>query len=151
MGRRPRLAGDHRLDHRGSPLKALITPARGRPFHLWWEGRVVADASSDLARRAVTLLNGELDLPASHRNPGGTDSHSIKRGPLLTRDDFLLTVGSLVDRLNGIHTVDLVGESDAIHDALLHNPEADAAITEQAIERAMRRGLTREQAERLYR
>lgn len=132
-------------------MKALITPARGRPFHLWWEGRVVADARSSIARRAVALLNGDLDLPTSRANPGGTDSHSIERGRLLTRDDFLLTVGSLVDRLPGILTVDLVGESDAMHEGLLDNPEADAPIAEQAIERAMRRGLTREQAERLYR
>jgi len=132
-------------------MKALVTPARGRPFHLWWEGRVVADARSSIARRAVTLLNGELDLPTSRANPGGTDSHSIERGRLLTRDDFLLTVGSLVDRLPGVLTVDLVGESDAIHEDLLDNPDADEAISEQAIERAMRRGLTREQAERLYR
>lgn len=131
-------------------MKALVTPATGAPFHLWWDGHVVTDASSGLARRAVALLNGELDLPTSRANPGGTDSHSIERGRLLTRDDFLLTVGSLVDRLKGVLTVDLVGESDAIHDALLDNPEADEAISEQAIERAMRRGLTREQAERLY-
>lgn len=39
----------------------------------------------------------------------------------------------------------------ALHEPILANPEADAAISEQAIERAMRRGLTRAQAERLYR
>lgn len=132
-------------------MKALVTSANGRPFHLWWEGQVVTDANTDLARHAVALLNGELDLPTSRANPGGTDSHSIERGRLLTRDDFLLTVGSLIDRLPGILTVDLVGESDAIHADLLDNPEADARIAEQAIERAMRRGLTRRQAERIYR
>lgn len=42
--------------------------------------------------------------------------------------------------------------SDApLHDPILANPDADALISQQAIERAMRRGLTREQAERLYR
>lgn len=131
-------------------MKALVTPATDAAFHLWWEGRVVADADTDLARRAVTLLNGELDLPTSRANPGGTDSHSIEGGRLLTRDDFLLTVGSLVDRLPGILTVDLVGEDDAMHEALLDNPDADEAISRQAVERAMRRGLTREEAERLY-
>lgn len=131
-------------------MKALITPARGRPFHLSWEGRVVADADTNLAQRAVALLNRELDLPMSRANPGGTDSHSIERGRLLTRDDFLLTVGSLVDRLPGVLAVDLVGEDDAMHEALLDNPDADAAISRQAVERAMRRGLTREEAERLY-
>jgi hypothetical protein len=89
-------------------MKALITPKQGAAFQLWWEGRVVADSRSDLARRAVALLNGELDLPTSRANPGGTDSHWIERGRLLTRDDFLLMVGSLVDRLDGILTVDLV-------------------------------------------
>jgi hypothetical protein len=124
-------------------MKALITPARGRRFHLWWTGRVVADAHSSIARRAVALLNSELDLPTSRANPGGTDSHSIERGQLLTRDDFLLTVGSLVDRLPGVLTVDLVGESYAIHKDRLDNPDADKAPSEQAIDRAMRRGLTR--------
>jgi hypothetical protein len=90
-------------------MKALVTPARGRPFHLWWEGRVFADAGTRLARRAVAVLNCELDLPASHANPGGTDSHGIRRGRLLTEDDFLLTVGSLIDRLPGVLTVELVG------------------------------------------
>ncbi len=131
-------------------MKALITPARGRPFRLWWEGRVVTDARSSIARRAVALLNGELDLPTSRANTGGTDSHSIEHGRLRTRDDFLLTVGSLVDRLPGVLTVDLVGESDAMHEGLLDNRDAEEAISRQAIERAMRRGLTREQAERLY-
>ncbi|WP_158514632.1 hypothetical protein [Sphingobium indicum] len=54
------------------------------------------------------LLNGELDLPTSRANPGGTDSHWTQPGRLMTPDDFLLTVGSLVDRLDGILTVDLV-------------------------------------------
>lgn len=110
-------------------MKALVTPASGAPFHLWWDRMVVADSDRNLARRAVALLNGELDLPTSHANPGGTDSHSIERGRLLTRDDFLLTVGSLVDRLDGILTVDLVGESDAMHEGLLDNPAADEAIS----------------------
>lgn len=91
-------------------MKALVIPANGAPFHLWWEGQVVADADTDLAHRAVALLNGELDLPASRANHGGTDSHWTERGRLLTRDDFLLTVGSLVDRLPDVLTVDLVGE-----------------------------------------
>jgi hypothetical protein len=90
-------------------MRAVITPAHGEPFHLSWDDQVVADADTDLARRAVTLLNGELDLPTSRANPGGTDSHSIERGRLLTRDEFLLTVGSLVDRLPGVLTVNLVG------------------------------------------
>lgn len=42
--------------------------------------------------------------------------------------------------------------SDApLHDPILANPDADALISRQAVERAMRRGLTREQAESLYR
>lgn len=132
-------------------MRALITPAHGTPFHLWWEGRVATTSDTDLARRAVALLNGELDLPTSRPNPDGTDSHWTQPGQLLTRDDFLLTVGSLVDRLSGVLTVDLVGEDDEMHEHLLENAEADAAISKQAVERAMRRGLTREQAERLYR
>lgn len=41
--------------------------------------------------------------------------------------------------------------SDApLHEPILANPAADALISRQAVERAMRRGLTREQAERLY-
>lgn len=40
---------------------------------------------------------------------------------------------------------------EALHEPILDNPAADEAISRQAIERAMRRGLTREQAERLYR
>ena len=91
-------------------MKALITPQHGATFHLWWEGRVVADADSDLARRAVAYLNGEIDLPTSRANPGGTDSHWIERGRLQTEDDFLLMVGSLVDRLDGTLNVDLIGQ-----------------------------------------
>jgi hypothetical protein len=41
--------------------------------------------------------------------------------------------------------------SDApLHEPILDNPVADALISRQAIERAMHRGLTRVQAERLY-
>jgi hypothetical protein len=40
---------------------------------------------------------------------------------------------------------------EALHNPILSNPAADAAISRQAVEWAMRRGLTREQAERLYR
>jgi hypothetical protein len=41
--------------------------------------------------------------------------------------------------------------SDApLHDPILANPAADEVISRQAVEGAMRRGLTREQAERLY-
>jgi hypothetical protein len=41
--------------------------------------------------------------------------------------------------------------SDAsLHEPILANPAADALVAQQAIERAMRRGLSREQAERLY-
>jgi hypothetical protein len=39
----------------------------------------------------------------------------------------------------------------ALHGPILDNPAADEAVSRQAIERAMRRGLTRKQAERLYR
>ena len=147
IGRLDRL---RRFDHRGNPVKARITSESGETFHLWWEGGVVSDARSDLARRVVEYLNGELDLGVSRANPGGTDSHWIERGRLQTEDDFLLTVGSLVDKIEGILNVDLVGESDAIHEELLNNPEADEAISRQAVERAIARGLTREQAERLY-
>jgi hypothetical protein len=70
----------------------------------------VTDDSGDLASRAVALLNGEIDLPTGSANPGGTDSHWVERGRLQTEDDFLLTVGALVDRLDGVLTVDLVGE-----------------------------------------
>lgn len=90
-------------------MKALITPTTGAPFHLWWEDRVVADARSSVALRAVALLNGELDLGMSKANPGGTDSHWIVRGRLQTEDDFLLTVGSLIDQLDGIKFVELIG------------------------------------------
>lgn len=38
----------------------------------------------------------------------------------------------------------------ALHLPILANPKAEALISRQAVERAMRRGLTREQAERLY-
>jgi hypothetical protein len=42
--------------------------------------------------------------------------------------------------------------SDApLHEPILGNPAAEALISRQAVERAMRRGLTRKQAERLYR
>jgi len=92
-------------------MRALVTPAQGKPFYLWWEGKVATDADTRLARRAVALLNGELDLPTSRANAGGTDSHGVQRGRLLTEDEFLLTVGSLVDRLEGVLTVDLVGEA----------------------------------------
>jgi hypothetical protein len=41
--------------------------------------------------------------------------------------------------------------SDApLHEPILDNPDAEEAISRQAIERAMRRGLSRQQAERLY-
>jgi len=39
---------------------------------------------------------------------------------------------------------------DALHRPILDNAVAEEAISRQAIERAMRRGLTRKQAERLY-
>lgn len=39
----------------------------------------------------------------------------------------------------------------ALHEPILDNPKADEAISRLAVERAMRGGLTREQAERLYR
>jgi hypothetical protein len=39
---------------------------------------------------------------------------------------------------------------EALHGPILDNPAAEKAISRQAIERAMRRGLTREQAQRLY-
>ena len=90
-------------------MKARITPESGEAFHLWWDSRVVADVSSDLARRVVALLNGELELGVSRANPGGTDSHWIERGRLQTEGDFLLTVGSLVDKIEGIQGVDLIG------------------------------------------
>lgn len=86
-----------------------MTPASGAPFHLWWEGCAVADVRSAIARRAVAYLNGEIDLPTSRAHANGTDSHWIERGRLLTEGDFLLTVGSLVDRLDGIQCVDLIG------------------------------------------
>ena len=38
-----------------------------------------------------------------------------------------------------------------LHEPILDNPKADEAISRKAVERAMRRGLTRELAERLYR
>lgn len=91
-------------------MKARISTARGAPFHLWWEGRVVTDGRSSVARRAVAYLNGEIDLPTSRANPGGTDSHWIERGRLLTEGDFLFTVGSLVDRLDAVERVELVKE-----------------------------------------
>jgi hypothetical protein len=40
---------------------------------------------------------------------------------------------------------------EALHGPNLDNPDADEAISRQAIKRAMRRGLSRQQAERLYR
>jgi hypothetical protein len=89
-------------------MKARINPAQGRPFHLWWKDRVVTDDASELAGRTVAYLNGEIDLPTSRANPNGTDSHWLERGRLLTEDDFLLTVGSLVDRLDGVLAVELV-------------------------------------------
>lgn len=48
-------------------------------------------------------------------------------------------------------TIERGKASDApLHEPILANPDADALISRQAVERAMRRGLTREQAERLY-
>ncbi len=91
-------------------MKAQIIPEHGAPFYLWWDGRVASDAQGSLARRVVDYLNGELDLGVSRANPGATDSHWIERGRLQTEDDFLLTVGSLVDKIEGIWCVDLVGE-----------------------------------------
>ncbi len=38
----------------------------------------------------------------------------------------------------------------ALHGAILDNPEADAALAARAIERAIARGLTRDEAEALY-
>ena len=38
----------------------------------------------------------------------------------------------------------------ALHDEILNNPDADRALAEQAIERALARGMTRKQAEDLY-
>jgi hypothetical protein len=38
----------------------------------------------------------------------------------------------------------------SLHDPILEQPEARVLISAQAIERAMRRGLTREQAEHAY-
>jgi hypothetical protein len=39
---------------------------------------------------------------------------------------------------------------EALHGPILDNPAADEAISRLAVERAMRRDLTRKQAERLY-
>jgi hypothetical protein len=43
------------------------------------------------------------------------------------------------------------GSDAAIHEELLDNPEADRELSKRAIERAMARGSSRADAERLYR
>lgn len=40
--------------------------------------------------------------------------------------------------------------SDADHDEILDNPEADRLLAKRAVERAIAQGLSREDAERLY-
>ncbi|WP_439545007.1 hypothetical protein [Sandarakinorhabdus sp.] len=92
-------------------MMALVTPMRGKAFHVWWDGAAFTDGRSKLARRAVAILNGELDLPQGIKHEGGTDGHAWERGRLRSRDDFLLTVGSLVDRLEGVALVELLPDA----------------------------------------
>lgn len=129
---------------------ARIAPNEGDVFNLRWEaGRVVADDDSALAGRVVAYLNGTPELHLGEPNEGGTDGHFVVQRALRSEDEFLLTVGSLVDRFPV--RVELLGElSDADHEEILNNPAADAAIAQRAIERAIARGMSREQAERLY-
>lgn len=82
----------------------------GGSFHLWWErGHVVADAASTHARQVVSYLNGEINLPMSHPNEGGTDSHWTEPGRLQSEDHFLLNVGSLVGLFEFVYKVELLG------------------------------------------
>lgn len=89
--------------------RALVMTEATTPFHLWWKGgRVVSNATSQIAKRAADYLNGEPLIGRSQANEGGTDSHWVEPGKLETEDDFLLTVGSLVDHVDGIQAVELV-------------------------------------------
>lgn len=129
---------------------ARITPEKGRAFHLRWEaGRVVADSESAEAARCVAYLNGAPALYLGEPNEGGTDGHYVEKRALRSEQEFLLTVGSLSDRFPV--RVELLGElSDADHEELLDSPAADAAIAEMAVQRAIRGGMSRADAERLY-
>lgn len=91
-------------------MMARVHPKTGRVFHLWWEkGRVLSDIRTGPPKEAADYLNGEIELPRSRPNEGGTDSHWYERGRLQSEDDFLLTVGSLVDVFEAIEAVELIG------------------------------------------
>ena len=129
---------------------ARITTDAGDVFHLRWrDGKVVADSGASIAAQCTDYLNGTPTLYLGEPNEGGTDGHYTEQRPLRTEDEFMLTVGSLTDRFNV--RVNLVGElSDTEHEEILSNPAADAEVAKIAIERAVRHGMSREQAVRLY-
>lgn len=131
-------------------MKARITASDGEVFHLAWTGgRVVADSDVPIAARCAAYLNGTPTLYLGEPNDGGTDGHYTEMRRLASEEEFLLTVGSLFDRFHV--RVDLVGElSRADHNEILTNPDANAAISEQAIERAIRQGMSEDEARRLY-
>jgi hypothetical protein len=68
----------------------------------------VSDAASKISKAVCRYLNGKPIIGRSQANKGGTDSHWEEPGRLETEDDFLLTVGSLVDHVPGIRTVELI-------------------------------------------
>jgi hypothetical protein len=89
--------------------KALIT-TRDKSFHLdWFDGRVVSDAADDrLSDECVAYLNDKPWMSFAQLNKGGTDSHWREKSKLTTDVDFLLTVGSLIDNIEGVVDVELV-------------------------------------------
>ncbi len=129
---------------------ARVTPHDGEAFELHWEGgRVVADSDSAVAAQYTAYLNGTPELHLGEPHEGVTDGHYVEKRPLRSEQEFLLTVGSLADRF--AVSVELLGElSAADHEELLDNPAADAAIAEMAVERAVRRGMSRAEAIELY-
>ena len=90
-------------------FRAKVIPRNGEPFHLWWNGPLVmADAQSKIARDCADYLNDRPFMSKSAANEGGTDSHWSEKAPLQSEDDFLLTVGSLVDHFDKVAKVDLI-------------------------------------------
>lgn len=129
---------------------AEIIADDGEVFRMWWQsGSVASDSESAVASACAAYLNGTPTLFLGEPNSCGTDGHYTEERQLRSPDEFLLIVGSLVDLFPV--RVQLMGElSDADHEELLNNPEADRQIAEQAIARAVADGMPREQAVAMY-
>lgn len=131
-------------------MMARVTPTNAEPFLLFWrDGQVASDSDCETAKRCADYLNGTPTLFLGEPHEGSTDGHySIDRA-LRSEEEFLLIAGSLADRFEV--RVDLLGElSDADHEKILNNEEADRKTARKAIERAVESGMPLVQAERLY-